>query len=202
MPGWFALVGDTLPAAVWRVDGGKWVPTGETGGEFSVYLDRLENDVGDVMEEVAGIKELLLRRCIVLGESIVFSSTGDRAVMGFTVLKGDGSVKKMESEIPVATQENAGVMSTSDKRALDLYAGCRPDYLEVGMEHGEGSVTLGCKRVGPMDDMERQDVVLKAATHEAAGVMSAADKRKLDGIVENPTTVQAMTIEEVIECCH
>lgn len=50
-PGWFALVGSTLPAAVYRVDGGKWVATGESGGEFSVYLDALEKSLTLESEE-------------------------------------------------------------------------------------------------------------------------------------------------------
>lgn len=51
MPGWFALVGNTLPAQVWRVDGGKWTPTGETGGEFNLWLDQLQTDVDDIRSE-------------------------------------------------------------------------------------------------------------------------------------------------------
>lgn len=42
MPGWFALVGNTLPADVYRVERGKWIPTGEKGGEFNLWLDQLE----------------------------------------------------------------------------------------------------------------------------------------------------------------
>lgn len=50
-PGWFALVGSTLPAAVYRVEGGKWVATGESGGEFSVYLDTLEKSLSQETTE-------------------------------------------------------------------------------------------------------------------------------------------------------
>lgn len=35
MPGWYALVGDTLPAAVYRTEGDEWVATGEQGGEVN-----------------------------------------------------------------------------------------------------------------------------------------------------------------------
>lgn len=41
-PGWYALVGDALPADVWRAEGGRWVPTGEQGGEPSLWLDDLQ----------------------------------------------------------------------------------------------------------------------------------------------------------------
>lgn len=38
MPGWFALVGNALPADVWRVDGRKWVSTGEKYGDIGSEL--------------------------------------------------------------------------------------------------------------------------------------------------------------------
>ena len=57
MPGWYALVGNTLPANVYRSDGGKWVATGEQGGEVNLYLDQLEKDVANLDDEVADIEE-------------------------------------------------------------------------------------------------------------------------------------------------
>lgn len=59
MPGWFALVGNTLPAQVWRVEGGKWTPTGETGGEFNLWLDQLETDVSDIRSETEATRKAL-----------------------------------------------------------------------------------------------------------------------------------------------
>lgn len=56
-PGWWALIGDTLPADVWRADGGEWTPTGETGGESSLWLDKLETDVEGLRDDVLEVKE-------------------------------------------------------------------------------------------------------------------------------------------------
>ena len=39
--GWFALVGDTLPAAIYRAWGGEWVATGQKGGEPVLELAKL-----------------------------------------------------------------------------------------------------------------------------------------------------------------
>lgn len=56
-PGWFALVGDTLPADIYRADNGSWVPTGRQGGEpemmpADVYrrLDEADDRIGDINE--------------------------------------------------------------------------------------------------------------------------------------------------------
>lgn len=59
MPGWYALVGNTLPADVYRSDGGEWVATGEQGGEVNLYLDQLEEDVANLDDDVRIFKNSL-----------------------------------------------------------------------------------------------------------------------------------------------
>lgn len=46
--GWLALVGDTLPADVWRAEGGKWIATGQKGGTFNVDFTRIEQDISNL----------------------------------------------------------------------------------------------------------------------------------------------------------
>lgn len=53
MPGWYALVGNALPADVWRVDGGEWVPTGEKGGEPNM-------DLASLVERIEAAEEVML----------------------------------------------------------------------------------------------------------------------------------------------
>lgn len=48
--GWWALVGDTLPAAVYRAWHGEWVSTGESGGEPNLVLDELQDDLYESLE--------------------------------------------------------------------------------------------------------------------------------------------------------
>lgn len=117
MPGWFALVGNTLPAQVWRVDGGKWMPTGETGGTFNLWLDNLEADVKDLTDDVRDLEELL-DNGLLLGESIAFASTGEAASMTFSIMKRDGTTKAHSKPIPIVTAEKAGMMTAADKREL------------------------------------------------------------------------------------
>ncbi len=64
-PGWFALVGDTLPADVWRAErkeGGssyEWKRTEETGGEFKVDLDLIR---GEYKAADDSLKDYLVKR--------------------------------------------------------------------------------------------------------------------------------------------
>ena len=50
--GWWALVGDTLPAPIYRGDGGEWVATGKDGGNPTVdsteYMEAVEQLTGDI----------------------------------------------------------------------------------------------------------------------------------------------------------
>ena len=117
MPGWFALVGNTLPAQVWRVDGGKWTPTGKTGGEFNLWLDQLETDVKDLTDDVRDLEELL-DNGLLLGETIAFTSTGTAAAMTFTIMKRDGSTKAHSKPIPIVTAEKAGKGKTVTVTAM------------------------------------------------------------------------------------
>lgn len=117
MPGWFALVGNTLPANVWRVDGGEWTPTGETGGQFNLWLDQLETDVKDLTDDVRDLEELL-DNGLLLAETIAFNSTGEAASMTFSIMKRDGTTKAHSKPIPIVTAEKAGMMTAADKREL------------------------------------------------------------------------------------
>ncbi len=57
LPGWWALVGDTLPADVYRVEDGAWKATGEQGGETNIELNQLEDDVSELQTDVQGLQE-------------------------------------------------------------------------------------------------------------------------------------------------
>lgn len=48
--GWYALVGNALPADIYRAWGGKWVATGQQGGEPVLELDKLK-DISQSLED-------------------------------------------------------------------------------------------------------------------------------------------------------
>lgn len=57
MPGWFALIGDTLPAQIWCVVKGERVWTGKSGGEFNVHLASLEENLQELQEQTEKLKD-------------------------------------------------------------------------------------------------------------------------------------------------
>lgn len=50
--GWWALVGDTIPAAIYEADFGKWVATGKTGGNPIAEIDRV-NDLQKAVDDAS-----------------------------------------------------------------------------------------------------------------------------------------------------
>lgn len=55
--GWWALVGNTLPAEIYRAEGKKWIDTGEQGGEIVPYLDELEETVLENKNNITSLQE-------------------------------------------------------------------------------------------------------------------------------------------------
>ena len=55
--GWFALVGNRLPARLYRVENKEWKDTGEQSGEIEPYLDDLENGVSENRTAITKLQE-------------------------------------------------------------------------------------------------------------------------------------------------
>ena len=142
MPGWYALVGNTLPAAVYRAEGGKWVATGEQGGEVNLYLDQLEQDVANLDDDVKDIQELIGNGLLVPG-SVAFSPTATTVTLTYKVRKSDGTETPYNVTVPIVTSEKAGMMTASDKKKIieldaavwpvTVTLNISPDIVEVGV---------------------------------------------------------------------
>lgn len=50
MPGWLALVGDTLPAEIWTVEEGRWKGTGKMGGNIVIQVTDSDGNIQDILE--------------------------------------------------------------------------------------------------------------------------------------------------------
>ena len=175
MPGWFALVGNTLPAQVWRTEGNQWVPTGETGGQFTLWLDQLETDVKDLTEEVRDMEELL-DNGLLLGETIAFTSTGTAAAMTFTVMKRDGSTKEHSKPIPIVTTERAGMMSAADKKELSATTTAIATLNEKLSSLESNTATLQKALENETTERKTADTILSGRISDEASARIKADE--------------------------
>lgn len=46
--GWWALVGDTIPAEIYVTENGEWIDTGKKGGEIGVYPDQILDELSKI----------------------------------------------------------------------------------------------------------------------------------------------------------
>ncbi|WP_304423471.1 hypothetical protein [uncultured Duncaniella sp.] len=167
MPGWFALVGNTLPAQVWRTDGGQWVPTGETGGQFNLWLDQLQGDMKEVTDDVRDLEELL-DNGLLLGETITFTSTGAAAAMTFNVMLRDGTIKPYSKPIPIVTAEKAGMMSAADKKELSAATSAIATINEKIKSLNEKIATLESNTTKLREDLNKEIADREAGDSELA----------------------------------
>ncbi|MDE7160585.1 MAG: hypothetical protein K2O24_07070, partial [Muribaculaceae bacterium] len=65
-PGWWALVGKSLPALVFVASGGRWTSTGGAGGfempeltDCNIRLDSLDSKTDNIIERVEGIENVI-----------------------------------------------------------------------------------------------------------------------------------------------
>ncbi|MDO4285161.1 MAG: hypothetical protein Q4C60_07465, partial [Eubacteriales bacterium] len=102
---------------------------------------------------------------------------------------GDEWIAISANSIPLATEELDGRMSKADKAKLDGITAGANKYTHPttsGNKHipagGSAGKILGWSADGTAAWVDDKDTTYSAATAQAAGLMSAADKSKLDGI--------------------
>lgn len=123
--GWFALVGDSIPAAVWRAERDvsvypavwSWKATGEMGGAFNLALDAIEGDIASLDGELSALDDFLSKG-LVDGKSLTFSQTGEVCSLSFYIRKRDGSLDLRMVNIPVVTAESPGLMGVPERAEL------------------------------------------------------------------------------------
>lgn len=101
----------------------------------------------------------------------------------------------LDAQIPAATPAEAGVMSAEDKARLEQLVSRGVGSLDA--RRGVSSVTLSTRSLSGAEG----GAEIPSATATAAGVMSAADKLKLDSVKANATFDSALSASEVDAAC-
>lgn len=58
-PGWWALVGPSIPARIFIAENGRWTDSGETGGDTVVDLNTYDEIIANVNSDVAEMREAI-----------------------------------------------------------------------------------------------------------------------------------------------
>lgn len=92
--GWWALVGDTLPAPIYRGDGGEWVATGESGGNPTIDSTEYMEAVEELTKDITAVKVDVAQN-----ESDIKSLRSTQTTQGDTINTLTNRVTSVESDV-------------------------------------------------------------------------------------------------------
>ena len=123
---------------------------------------------------------------------ISVKSDANKATITFVSDNGNEEDISATIDFPISTSSAAGTMSAKDKTELDrintanfALGAVTPAASTVGIAASKTNVTDGTTAAN--------NITLPAATHSAAGVLSAADKTKLDGL--NTDSINGISVK-------
>lgn len=196
--GWWALVGDSLPAAIYVACDGEWVSTGKSGGEITIDVEQYWSALTSVREELALVRESVSDA---KSSAVAEAKELDSAVLAEANAYSDAAVSDAKSsavaeakELDSAVLAKANAYSDAAVGKVDLsgYAtkesvsGVFDDLWGDGVEKltlegiGDVGYQIGLKRYGQAKS--ERSFVLSVVNSEFPGLMSVADKAKLDAM--------------------
>ncbi|MCU6767832.1 hypothetical protein OCV73_02520 [Barnesiella propionica] len=108
--GWWAMVGNAIPAAIYRADAGAWVATGETGGNPVLEIENLS----ELESMVTSLQDFISIGLIDVN-SVKMEYFTDKMTLNFNIKKLDNTYTPFSIVYPAASYETAGLMSSTDK---------------------------------------------------------------------------------------
>lgn len=198
--GWWALIGSTLPADVYVVEGGKWVATGEKCDGLTIDFTDYQSDLGDIRgelnelgeQEEQDIARLSSEIAKVKAEAI---TEAENSAKGYTDEKvaqeaaarvaNDNELKTgLQAQVAwLETELEARMAADAELRALiEAEAQGREKALEkVKAESAEGFAGVGAE-VAALG--QRHDQELKALSDKHNAEMASAGERYAQELAE------------------
>lgn len=168
------------------VNGGTTVEFGETKGT-AYEGDKGKKNADDIAEINNTINSINDTRVITSIDNRIVNANS--IVLPITSKTINGSdIATSNITFPIATTTNAGLLDPAGKSALNRI-GTKRLYTDLQLDHNPANLLL---RYNTTSDDGAIDI--KAATTTTAGVMTAADKVKLDNLIANSKTVEHFNI--------
>ena len=137
--GWYALVGDTLPATVYMGVDGEWVTMGKQGGNPTLDSSKYDSDIETLESDVADIKRKIVEHTAFVDEKIdVFNTEltdvrkGSVNEVNISATVSDGGhpsapklflyrqgLEPLSVAFPLAIDTEAGLMTAEQVAALE-----------------------------------------------------------------------------------
>jgi hypothetical protein len=181
--GWWAVVGDSIPGPIYVVEKGKWKNSGKTGGvggsDFSQLREELKKkaDATDITLLTNAINTKVDKE---EGKGLSSNDYTDEAQAAV-----DGLSDSLNQKVD---KEEGKVLSSNDFTDEEKAAVAKSySSLEVNAEEADMNIVLYT------NGRQGQRVEIPSATKSKAGVMSAADKKKLDAALSDISNLQDTT---------
>lgn len=159
-PGWYALVGDSLPAALYRVEDGAWVTTGGQGGQptldaqnYAEALAALETACDDNADAIAALVPVSARAVDValLGlvpmtseaQNDILTETGSWKLYGYVKKGGMPGVSPLDNGI--VTFDANGNFSMAEDNGSIIEGG---SFAQMSLTGDEGYTLYYCPEDG------------------------------------------------------
>ncbi len=180
----FAYVGSGFPAELYKVEasdnGNIWIATGTM----------VSDSTGDVRDIINALRDGLA-----VPGTFVFDATGEAVSLNFTTRYTDTEDKQTVVSIPLATSEASGMMSASDKQALDklkedcadIPNGLSENIQDIKIENtsvsGQSIPTIFGLKYGSKE--YKQLCTLPEVNDNSAGVLPAEKYSQLNQLIDD-----------------
>ena len=150
---------------------------GASSEELNAIKGRLDTTEAAIQSEQAQLDEV--RSAAITDISVTGDKDGVKIVTENTLVSAGGDIK-----IPNADPRNntAGVVTSEEINALYEIDLAAADVTNIGFEKDAERNKITLTGIGQLGDYQSNEIELTPATSELAGLMSAADKTKLDNI--------------------
>lgn len=202
--GWWALVGDGLPAAIYVGHDGKWVATGKTGGEITIDVEQYWTVLQGVRDEVSGLNGEVEDVKVSLQEARADVAGVKVALSGYATMSSVEAAKAEAVESAKAYVDEAVGDVDLSGYATEAWVDGKVQDVNAYIDDVVGMVTMqlvydktqGVVRIKRFNGNVENGFVIPTVGVDFPGLMSAADKAKLDAMHSFEERLAAM--EEVV----
>lgn len=214
--GWFALVGDTLPADIYRAWGGEWKATGQKGGEPVLELARLtelseslENEVSARVDADEALKKAIDAEVLARTTAITEAIDAEAQARGTAISDEATARSEADKALQTAMDKNVTELKGADTEhesrllaleqsewPLSLELSINPILIEFTGSEKDASVSWKIMRKGvvvtPTELTFKQNGVALAAGLTASGSINAKVNKLGDTVFEIVVTADGM----------
>lgn len=155
--GWWALVGDSVPAAVYTVKDGEWTATGKTAGTLTLAVEQYSKETEKLIGELAELRQDVAENAADI-DALATKHNEDINTEAEARKAGDAALQTR-----MGTAEGALSTEKSERTAADTALQTALEALKARVSQGEGRIDTNASDIASLqDDLQRVAQALNA----------------------------------------